>query len=157
MSEKIEEKVGYHIPVETVRRKMITGGYWLPKERKKKVEHTTRPRRPGYGMMVQFDGSYHPWLMTGEEACLLIAVDDATGDIIHTRFGKNERLKDVIVFWEEYFERYGKPSSIYLDRHASYKVNHPQDQFDDEMLTRFQRAMNYLGVEIIYARSSQGK
>jgi len=40
--------------------------------------------------------------------------------------------------------RYGKPKAIYLDCHATYKVNHPEDQFDYEMKTRFQRAMEKL-------------
>lgn len=157
MAEKIEEKSGYYVPVETIRRKMINLGYWLPRDRKKKVKHKMRIRRTGYWMLVQFDGSYHDWLWTGEIRCLLIAVDDATGDVIAARFWKNERLEDVIVFWEEYFKKNGKPASIYLDRHASYKVNHPQDQFSEEMLTRFKRAMNYLWVEVIYAKSPQGK
>jgi hypothetical protein len=48
MAEKIEEKNGYYIPVETVRRKMIDLGYWLPKDHKKKVKHKMRERRTGY-------------------------------------------------------------------------------------------------------------
>jgi hypothetical protein len=48
MAEKIEEKSGYYIPVETVRRKMIGLGYWLPKEHKKKVKYKMRERRAGY-------------------------------------------------------------------------------------------------------------
>jgi hypothetical protein len=36
---------------------------------------------------------------------------------------------------------YGKPISIYLDRHATYKVNSPEDIFDEELRTRFSRAM----------------
>jgi hypothetical protein len=75
---------------------------------------------------------------------MLIAVDDATSKIIEAKFAKNERLIDIIEFWQNYFNKHGKPASIYLDRHSSYKVNHPQDQFDEEMLTRFQRAMTYL-------------
>jgi hypothetical protein len=74
----------------------------------------------------------------------LIAVDDATGDIVEAKFGESERLEDVIAYWERYFKKNGKPASIYLDRHASYKVNYPQDQFSEEMLTRFKRAMTYL-------------
>lgn len=108
-------------------------------------------------MMVQFDGSYHDWLETGEKRCLLAAVDDATGDTLEASFTQSERLVDVIAFWENYFRKHGKPASIYLDRHSSYKVNHPQDQFSEEMVTRFKRAMTYLGVAVIYAKSAQGK
>jgi hypothetical protein len=48
MAEKIEEKSGYYVPVETIRRKMINLGYWLPRDRKKKVKHKMRIRRTGY-------------------------------------------------------------------------------------------------------------
>jgi hypothetical protein len=39
---------------------------------------------------------------------------------------------------------YGKPQSIYVDCHATYKVNHEQDQFDEEMKTRFSTGMQRL-------------
>jgi hypothetical protein len=50
----------------------------------------------------------------------------------------------MVTFWREYFMRYGKPGVIYVDRHATYKVNHERDWFDEEMVTRFQRAMRRL-------------
>jgi hypothetical protein len=115
MSEKIELKTGYHIPIETVRHKMIEYGYWLPSNHKKKVGHNMKERRIGYGILVQFDGSYHDWLGTGEIKCLLIAVDDATGEIIEAKFRQSERLEDITAFWESYFHQHGKPVRIILE------------------------------------------
>ena len=106
-------------------------------------------------MMVQFDGSYHDWLEDGRERCLLIGVDDATGRVTHASFARSENIHDVITFWIEYFQRVGKPSCVYLDRHASYKVNHRSDQYDHRTLTRFQQAMHRLGVQVIFARSAE--
>ena len=63
----------------------------------------------------------------------------------------------MIIFWKKYFQKYGKPEVIYIDRHATYKVNHEQDQFDKEMVTRFQRAMRKLNVEVIYSYSPEWK
>ena len=49
--------------------------------------------------MIQFDGSYHAWLegrdgvdMNGKPntCCLLLATDDATGDITQAELTKNE-------------------------------------------------------------------
>jgi hypothetical protein len=45
----------------------------------------------------------------------------------------------VYEFWKEFFEKYGKPEIIYVDCHATYKVNHPADHWDKEMKTRFQK------------------
>lgn len=156
-AEEMERLFWIEIHPETMRRKMIERWCWLPKPHKVIVERVKRNRRPSYGIMVQFDWSYHDWLENGEVRCMLIAVDDSTSEIIEAKFTKNERLSDIIWFWKNYFNKHGKPVSIYLDRHSSYKVNYPKDQFDEEMLTRFQRAMTYLWVEIIYAKSAQWK
>lgn len=156
-AEKMGEVMGSTISVETIRRRMIERWCWLPRKQKHSVKRQTRTRKEWYGVMVQFDGSYHDWIESWEVCCLLAAVDDATGDIIEATFTKSERLIDIIEFRENYFKKHGKPASIYLDRHSSYKVNHSQDQFSEEMLNRFQRAMVYLGIEVIYAKSAQWK
>ena len=52
---------------------------------------------------------------------------------------------------------YGKPSTIYVDQHATYKVNNPWDQRDKEYRTRFERWMNRLWVEVIYAKTPEAK
>ena len=57
-------------------------------------------------MMIQFDGSYHDWLENGEERCLLLGVDDATGKVMHVKFAQNECIKDIINYREEYFAIY---------------------------------------------------
>lgn len=102
-------------------------------------------------MMIQFDGSYHDRLENGEEKCLLLAIDDATSCPIYVEFSENESLSSVISYWYNYFCLHGKPASIYVDKHSSYKVNHGNDRFTTDMLTRFARAMKYLGICVIYA------
>lgn len=156
LSEKLEEILWYKIPIESLRRRMTEWWTWTSRK-PRKVKRSPRRRKDWYWMMVQFDGSYHDRLENWEEMCLLLWVDDATGDAMHAKFTKNESLNDVISYREEYFEIYGKPSTIYLDRHASYKVNHRVDQFDHTTKTRFQTAMNYLGIQTIFARSPEWK
>lgn len=107
-------------------------------------------------MMVQFDGSYHDWFGNGERACLLCAVDDATSKV-YAQFSKWESFEEVFAFWKKYFSLFGKPEAIYVDRHASYKVNSPDDQRDGERLTRFARGMLKLGVVMIYSKIPQWK
>jgi hypothetical protein len=63
----------------------------------------------------------------------------------------------MIGFMLESFERNGKPRIIYVDRHATYKVNNPNDQFNEEMKTRFKRGMETLGVLVIYSKCPEGK
>jgi hypothetical protein len=116
-----------------------------------------RDRRPRRGMMVQFDWCYHIWTEDWVEYCMLLAVDDATSELMYCRFTTWESLADMIVYREWYFKKHWKPQSIYLDCHATYKVNHWEDQFDEVSKTRFERWMKRLGVNIIFAKSPQWK
>lgn len=60
-------------------------------------------------------------------------------------------------FWCGYFEKYGKPHSIYLDRHSTYKVNSKNALDDDSIVSEFTRAMRELGVQVINANNPQAK
>lgn len=158
LAESLEEELGrWKVCRESLRWKMIEWWIRSVKKRKWKVVRQKRVRRSKEWMMIQFDGSYHDWLESWEEYCLLLGVDDATGKLMKWSFSRGETLEEMIKFWRDYFEEYGKPKSLYVDRHATYKVNHEQDQFDEEMLTRFQKAMRKLNVTIIYAKEAQGK
>lgn len=132
---------------------------WLrvPNKRKIIIARQKRDRRPLYGMLVQFNGSYHDWLENWEKWCLLVAIDDATSPVIDAKFTKWESLDDVFNFWKDYFKKYSKPQAIYIDCYWSYKGNYPQDQFDYEIKTRFQRAMETPGVVVIYSKHPEGK
>lgn len=152
-----EECWWWEINPETMRLNMIKRGLWTSKKRHTKVKNTKRDRRPNKGMMIQFDWSYHDWFEDWVKRCLLLAVDDATSELIKWIFTMWETLEDMIIFWEDYFIKHGKPESIYVDRHATYKVNHERDMFDKEMITRFQRAMRKLWIDVIYSYKPEWK
>lgn len=156
LSECLEKELGYTIPVESLRRRLIQRWLWMPRK-PRPPKRQPRRRKDAYWMMIQFDGSYHDRLENWQERCLLIGVDDATGEVVHATFARSENIEDVVSYRIEYFQKVWKPSCIYLDRHASYKVNHRKDQYDHTTLTRFQTAMQLLGIQVIFARSAQWK
>jgi len=158
-TEKLLENHHIRIGRETLRKLMIDDGLWKPKPRKQpKGRHVWRARKENYGEMQQFDGSYHHWFEDrGEEACLLLAIDDATGKITKAKFDKNEGITAVFNFWLEYFEVNGFPLSIYLDKFSTYKINHPAATDNKDLLTQFQRAMNQVGINPISAHSPEAK
>lgn len=158
-TEKLLENHGIKIGREKLRQLMIEEGLWESKSRKQpKNRHVWRERRGNYGEMEQFDGSYHYWLEDrGDELCLLLSVDDATGKITHAKFDKNEGTAAVFKFWLEYFEDHGLPVSIYLDKFSTYKINHPSAVDNKDLITQFQRAMNQVGVKPISANSPEAK
>ena len=89
-SEKLLEIHGIGHDPKTIRRLQIDLGLFIPRRKRIRVIHRyQRVRRATYGELVQFDGSYHNWFEGRgglNEACLLIAVDDATGDILDAKF-----------------------------------------------------------------------
>lgn len=159
-SEKLQECERIEINHETLRQLMIGWGLWQPHARKHSKEyHAWRARKEHYGEMMQFDGSYFQWLEDrAPECCLLAAIDDATSKLTQLRFVDWEGVKNAFSFWKDYLEARGKPLSIYLDRHSTYKQNHKSVFDDPHCLTQFERAMERdLGVKIIHAYSPQAK
>ncbi len=157
ISEIFQDEYWYNVSSETIRQAMITTGIRTVNKRKLIIKHKKRERKSSLWVMIQFDWSYHDWLSNWETMCLLATIDDATSIIPKLMFCKSENLEDIIEFWSQYFKEHWKPESIYLDCHASYKVNHPQDQFDEEMKTRFQSAMSKLWILVIYSKIPQWK
>lgn len=150
-------KRGTVLSVETLRLLMIKKRFWKPKKRKGPAIHREwRDRMSMQGELVQFDGSYHDWFETGEEACLLASIDDATGKASAV-FEDNEGVHAVFRFWRQYFLTHGLPVAIYLDKFSTYKVNHKNAVDNAEMLTQFERAMTELGIRVICANSPEAK
>jgi len=148
---------GVILGIETLRQIMIKEKLWKPKARRGPTIHREwRDRMSMRGELVQFDGSYHDWFETGEEACLLAATDDATSEV-SAAFEDNEGVLAVFRFWLAYFAVHGLPVAIYLDKFSTYKVNHKNAVDNADMMTQFERAMSELGIKVICANSPEAK
>jgi hypothetical protein len=159
-AEKLREGHGIDRDPKTVRSVMIGLGLWQPDRRKRTEHRQWRERRPRYGDMEQYDGSYDHWLEdrggTGE-MCLVASVDDATGRATHAMFVAHEGVLPTMAFWREYAEKNGLPGSIYADRFSTYKLNHGLAAENADARTQFGRACAALGVALIFAQSPQAK
>ena len=158
-TEKLQELHNFTINSETLRNWMIEWDIWKPKRRRKNGKHREwRERRPLYGQMQQFDGCYHLWFEDrGELCCLLLSVDDATGRITGARFVEWEGVFPSFTFWRKYLKKHGKPGSIYLDKHSTYKINVKTLLDDPEARSQFERVCQELGIEVIHAHSAEAK
>lgn len=156
--EKLVESENMECTKSTVRNVMIRNEIWTPRKTKQFMPHTMRLRRAMYGEMIQYDGSYHLWFEDrGSKVCLLLAVDDATGNIMEAKFDEHEGVYPTFRFWDEYIEKHGIPYSIYHDRFSTYSMNHKTAKENPDTMTQFRRAMTSLNVECIEAGSSQAK
>ena len=111
---------------------------------------------PREGMLIQVDGSHHRWTGDhGPQFTLLLAVDDATGIVANALFCEHENTRDYFLLMRGLMQRYGIPIALYTDRHSVFK-NVPGSGRAGAP-TQFSRAMDELGIQMVFARSPQAK
>ena len=102
------------------------------------------------------DGSHHSWL--GDRMSpftLLIAADDATGTVVDALFCEKEDARNYSLLIRRLLQRRGIPLALYTDRHGVFR--HTPGSGLPGMPTQFSRAMNELGIQMIFALSPQAK
>lgn len=160
-SEKLEELHAIRRDPKTIKRIQVNLGLFVSKRRSKKIKHLFwRKPRSVFGELAQFDGSYHNWFEDRggiTEACLLLAVDDATTKILYAKFTEHEGVLPVMDFWLRYAGILGIPRAVYLDRFSTYSMNNKLAKENPDTLTQFERASKEIGMDVIHAQSSQAK
>ena len=102
------------------------------------------------------DGSHHPWL--GDRVppfTLLIAVDDSTGAVVDALFCEKEDAHGYFLLIHDLLQRCGIPVALYTDRHGVFR--HISGSGLTGTSTQFSRAMDELGIQMIFALSPQAK
>ena len=157
LTELLREREGIDLSRPTVRRILTRAGIGSPRSRRSQQHRFRRRRMPQEGMLLQIDGSQHPWLEDrGPKLTLLIAVDDATGVVAQAVFRTTEDTRGYLVLLEGLVRQWGIPLALYSDRHAAFKYNARQKPVPVET-TQFARVMRELGVQQIFALSPQAK
>lgn len=160
-AQELQDTEKVDIGRESVR--VILRGSGIPsvKPVKKRKHRLRRKPRERFGEMLQGDSSPHDWLEgRGPRLDLVHFVDDATG-IEWADFFEEETTKAYFMVMMEILKKQGIPRSLYVDNHSVFRVNREQtaeEQLSGKRpLTTFGRAMEDLGVHIIYADSPQAK
>jgi len=159
-SEKLFEIDKIKLNDETLRLWLLQAG--IPyKKRKARPHRQWRQRKACFGEMIQMDGSHHDWFEGRSPECVLMGyIDDATGRPF-ARFYPYEGTIPAMDSFKRYILKFGMPVSIYLDKHPTYKSTKKQTIEDElnntEPLSQFARAVDELGVDVIYADSPQAK
>ena len=156
-TELLREREGIDLSRPTVRRILVKAGIGSPRSRRSQQHRYRRRRMPQEGILVQIDGSEHPWLEDrGAKLTLLIAVDDATGAVAQAVFRTTEDTRGYLVLLEGLVRQWGIPLALYSDRHAAFKYNARKKPVPVET-TQFARVMQELGIQQIFALSPQAK
>ena len=156
LSELLREREGIDIGRTTLRRILVGGGLNSPRRRRPPKHRVRRQRMPRAGMLIQIDGSHHRWLGDGgPQFTLLLAVDDATGIVVNALFCEHENTHDYFLLMQGLIQRRGVPIALYTDRHSVFK--HVPGSGHTGAPTQFSRAMDELGIQMIFALSPQAK
>ena len=157
LTELLREREGIDLSRPTLRRILVKAGIGRHRSRRSQQHRFRRRRMPQEGMLVQIDGSNHPWLEDrGPKLTLLIAVDDATGTVAQAVFRTSEDTRGYLVLLEGLIRQWGIPLALYSDRHSAFKYNARQKPVPVET-TQFARVMRELGMQQIFALSPQAK
>ena len=155
-TELLREREGIDLSRPTVRRILARAGIGSPRSKRSQQHRFRRRRMPQEGMLVQIDGSQHPWLEDrGPKLTLLIAVDDAPAPWPKPSFAPPRTPGATWCSWRDWSASGASPG--YLQRpHAAFKYNARQKPVPVET-TQFARVMRELGIQQIFALSPQAK
>ena len=162
-SEQLAKRHRIQLSDETLRRWMIEAGLWKSKSRKLDEVHCWRPRRSGFGELVQWDTSEHDWLEgRGEPVRYLVRlIDDATSWSWGRFVERDATPFNMGVLWE-YLDKHGRMVEVYTDRDSMFAVPTRDGESEEERvqadrLTQLGRALRELGIGSILAYSPQAK
>ena len=161
-SEQLAQRHGIAVSDETLRRWMMQAGLWKSKARRLEQMHAWRPRRSGFGELVQWDTSEHDWVEgRGPVRYLVRMIDDATSWSWGRFVERDATPHNMGVLWE-YLEKNGRMVDVYTDRDSMFTVpprsgESQQEQRAADRLTQLGRALRELGIGSILAYSPQAK
>jgi len=161
MTEFLNREERIKVSRESVRQILLEKGSYAKQRRHSKHRRWREPRQRR-GQMVQFDTSDHDWLEgRGPKLYLIGGVDDATSEVAGAKFVLTDGVKQNMEVFKDIVRRRGIPLSVYVDRDSNFKTTRHQGM--EYRLkgvypsTQFARALEELGIRMIYAYSPQAK
>lgn len=149
LREMLAEKEAIHLKRETLRNWAHEIHHVKRAKKRRAKVRKRRDRMSSPGLMLQMDGSPHPWFGS-EKSCLIAIIDDATSEV-YAEFFKSETTLGCLKVLKDFIEEKGIFKTLYVDRAGIFggpkRCNFSQ----------VQRACHELGIEIIFANSPQGK
>lgn len=160
----LEERENIKISYSALYKLLTSNGIKSKKSHRDRKTHRRRKRKECEGMLVQTDGTPFDWFNIGKKYSLHGYVDDATGKILGLYMCENECLMGYLEITRQMLKNYGSPICIYSDKYSVFFPSSHQKTTIEEQLegkekptTQFKRIMDFLGIELIAASTSQAK
>ena len=117
-----------------------------------------RERRPMRGMLMHLDASMHEWVAGQAKHDLVVAMDDATGEVLHMEFVPEEGTKSTFSALRGVLTREGRFAELYTDRGSHFCRTEQAGQGPNEVQNgQVTRALRALGIRHILARTPQAR
>lgn len=135
-----------------------------PRKHKKPRNHNRRQERPSSGELLQVDATPHQFFYGDDnEYCLHGFIDDATHKVTGLYMCKNECMHGYLEVTRQTFKNFGVPLALYADGSSIFFPKDNKLTLGEQLAgitkptTQYGRMMDFLGVELIHAGSSQAK
>jgi len=162
-TEYLNEEESIKISREKVRQ-ILRQANLYPKKPKRQPKHRIRREpMPQEGLMLQLDTSEHLWIPSLDKKLqLILLVDDATNKLLDGQFVISDSTLENMKLLEGFFRQKGLPACIYLDKDSKFKTSryesiHYNLKGEPYPDTQIKRALEELGINLIYANSPQAK
>lgn len=162
--EILEELYDIKISYSPLYNLLVDNGFKSPRKHKKVKNHNRRKRRSSEGELLQVDATPHPFFYGDDTPYSLHGfIDDATGKITGLFMCENECMHGYLEVVRQTFRNFGVPLALYADGSSIFfpkdNIVSLEEQLEglSKPSTQFGKMMDYLGVELIHAGSSQAK
>ena len=162
--EILEEDYGIYISYTPLYNLLKSKGIKSPRKHKKVKVHNRRQERLSEGELLQVDGTPYQFFYNDEkEYCLHGFIDDATHKITGLYMCENECMHGYLEVTRQTFKNFGVPLALYADGSSIFFPKDDKLTLEEQLAgytkptTQYGRMMNFLGVDLIHAGSSQAK
>lgn len=162
--EILEEDYGILISYSPLYRFLKSKGAKSPRKHKKSRNHNRRQERHSAGELLQVDGTPHQFFYGDtKEYCLHGFIDDATHQVTGLYMCENECMHGYLEVTRQTFKNFGVSLALYADGSSIFFPKNDKLTLEEQLAgitkpsTQYGRMMDYLGVELIHAGSSQAK
>lgn len=150
LKELLSKNHGLEIGRDFLRRTLLRMGLLKKAHGRRRKPRMRRDRMPQRGLMIQMDGSPHPWF--GDiKTCLIAAIDDATSEILYGEFFPVEDTLSCMKVVQKLIEKFGLFSVLYVDRAGIFSDTKRRD------FGQLARACEDLNIQVVYAQSPEAK
>ncbi len=156
--EKLNEVEGISIGYDTLNRwcnekKILT----KKANKRKRKKHYRRNRMKQKGLMIQMDGSPEVWFGMKKHS-LVIAIDDADGEIISGNFAPTETTFSCMNVIKEVLKKRGIFNLLYVDKAGIFGSNHlSKFGVKREGFSQLRERLQEQNIQVIHAHSAQAK